>query len=270
MEMNAPYILITNDDGIDSPGILALAEALKEIGEVIVVAPDRQQSAISNAVSVNKPLRVAKYYGGASKLFGYAVDGSPSDCVKLALTTLVDRKPDLVVSGINHGQNTAINILYSGTVAGAAEGMLAGIKSIAVSVNSHDPRHDVSAAAHYTKIIAQHTLEADLPKGVILNVNVPSIPIKEIKGIRITHHSSAIWKDYYEKRTDPFGRDYYWFAGEYNVLDNEPDSDDAAISENYVSVSPIQFNFTNFDLLDKMKNGMNFLNLKNDDKILQG
>jgi 5'-nucleotidase len=252
MTEKKPLILVTNDDGIDSPGIYALAEAMKELGDVVVAAPDRQQSAIGHALTVAQPLRITKFK--RNKMEGHAINGTPADCVKLAISAILKRKPDLVISGINHGQNTSVNILYSGTVSAATEGMLLKIPSIAISLASYDLKADCGIAAGYAKLIADKLLKHPLPKGTLLNINVPALDSKDIKGIRITRQSNSCWDDYYEKRTDPFGHDYYWFSGKYKINDNKPDADDIAISEGYVSISPIHFNFTNFDVLDEIKN----------------
>ncbi len=238
-----PYILVANDDGIDSPGIYALTCAMKSLGDVVVVAPDRQQSAVGHALTVSSPLRVTKFNRDGHD-FGYAVNGTPADCVKIAIASLLDRTPDLLVSGINHGQNTAVNVLYSGTVSAATEGMLVGIPSIAVSVTSHNINEDISVAAEYIKKIAAHVLEHGLPKGTLLNVNVPSIPGNQIKGLKVVPLSKTIWKDSYELRKDPFGNDYFWFAGDYNIIDKDPETDDIAILNGYISVTPIRFDLT--------------------------
>jgi 5'-nucleotidase len=245
-------ILVTNDDGILSPGIFELVKKLKEIANVVVVAPDRQKSAVSNAVTIGQPLRVEETNING-ELFGYAVNGTPSDCMKLALSTLLDKKPDLVVSGINHGRNTAVNVIYSGTVGGAMEGMLIGVPSIAFSIDSHDPKNDMSSAAAIAKKISLFALENGMPFGTFLNVNIPKFAEKDIKGTKITKHSSNIWNDSYEKRSDPFGREYYWFAGEYSVDEHEPDSDDVALNEGYVSVTPIKCSFTDLDYYKSLK-----------------
>lgn len=247
-------ILVTNDDGIDSPGIYALANAMREIGEVVVAAPDRQQSAVGHALTVARPLRVTKVKRNGT-LFGYAIDGSPSDCVKIALSNLLEETPDLVISGINHGQNTAINILYSGTVAAATEGMLAGIPSIAISLASHDTSLPLDAASEYAIKIAKKLLESNLKPNFLLNVNVPAIPRSEIRGIKVTKHSSSYWKDTYEMRLDPFGRKYYWFAGEYCIENSDDlETDDAALAKGFVTITPVHFDFTKYDLLDKLSN----------------
>ncbi len=244
-------ILVTNDDGIDSPGIKALSQAMAKLGDVIVVAPDRQQSAVGHTLTVARPLRVTKVMRNGS-LFGYAIDGSPSDCVKIAIHRLLPDKPDLVVSGINHGRNTAINILYSGTVAAATEGMLAGIPSIAISLASHDLSQDTSVAAEYAYLIAKKFVNSNLTPNFLLNVNVPSVPKEHILGIKVAKHSSSYWEDTYEMREDPFGRKYYWFAGEYCTPDDRLDTDDVALESGYVTITPVHFDFTKYDVLDKL------------------
>jgi len=247
-----PLILVSNDDGIDSPGIFALVKSLSQIGEVVVVAPDRQQSAVGHALTMALPLRITKFRRNG-EMFGYAINGTPADCVKIALSAILERKPDLVVSGINHGKNTSVNILYSGTVSAATEGMLVGIPSIAISLTNYKLDADCSIAAEYAKEISLKLLDNNHNLKILLNVNVPSIPKDEIKGIKITRHSNSFWKDKYEKRTDPFGRDYYWFSGEFKVDDENPDSDDAAVLSGYVSVTPLHFHFTNENLIPELK-----------------
>jgi 5'-nucleotidase len=250
--MKRPLILVTNDDGIDSPGISALALAMAELGEVVIAAPDRQQSAVGHALTVAQPLRVNRFKR-EDNLVGYAINGTPADCVKLALSTILKRKPDLVISGINHGHNTSVNILYSGTVSAATEGMLLGIPSIAISLASYDIASKCEAAAIYSKIIARKILEGNpLPHGTLLNVNIPALTYEDIKGIKITRHSNSYWDDFYEKRTDPFGRDYYWFSGIYKITDDGNDSDDVAIMDGYVSITPIHFDFTNHNFKNEL------------------
>lgn len=245
-------ILVTNDDGIDSPGILALANRLKEIGNVIVVAPDRQQSAVGHSLTVANPLRVTPFRRDGS-VFGYAINGTPSDCVKLAVSAILKEKPDMVVSGINHGQNTAINVLYSGTVSAATEGMLLGIPSMAVSLCSHSYEADMTGAADWALKIAKRLFELKLPNDTVLNVNVPNISADKIKGCKVVRLSDAIWDDYYERRLDPYKREYFWFAGDYKLAEGDIDTDDSAIVEGYVALTPIHFKFTNTSFLKKMK-----------------
>lgn len=249
---NVPLILVTNDDGIDSPGIYALAKAMKEIGDVVVAAPDRQQSAVGHALTVAQPLRITPFR--RNDLVGNAINGTPADCVKLAISAILKRKPDLVISGINHGQNTSINILYSGTVSAATEGMLLGIPSLAVSLASYDTSLNCSIAASYSKLIAEKMLATPPPHDTLLNLNIPALPEEQIKGMKITRLSKSCWDDYYEKRIDPFGRDYYWFSGVYKINDNSIDSDDVAINEGFVSLSPIHFDFTKYDEIKNLEN----------------
>jgi 5'-nucleotidase len=241
-------ILVTNDDGINSTGIYALAKALCSLGTVHIIAPDRQQSAVGHAITLSTPLRVTHVHLDET-LHGLSVNGTPADCVKLGISTLLDTKPDLVVSGINHGSNTAINIMYSGTVSAASEGMLMGVRSMAVSLNSFDHSADMTIAADYACRIAKQYSTMNLPLTTVLNVNVPPLPKEHIHGIRITEQGYGAWDDRYEKRTDPYGRDYYWLAGDYIPIIDERNTDDRAMKEGYVSVTPIHFSLTNYNHL---------------------
>lgn len=250
--MSKAKIFVTNDDGIDSPGIHALVKALKEIADVWVVAPDRQQSAVGHAMTLSDPLRVHEFQRDG-EMFGHAVSGTPSDCVKLALSSLLPEKPDLVVSGINHGRNTAVNILYSGTVSAATEATLSGIKSLAVSHESHTYDVDMSVAAEYAKILALRLLDTEIPGGTLINMNVPDGRKEDIKGIKVVRHADTVWKDKYEMRTDPFNRDYYWFAGEYKIIHDDPDTDDRALHDKYVAVTPIHYDITNYKFMNNIK-----------------
>jgi 5'-nucleotidase len=247
-------ILITNDDGIDSPGISALVHEIKKFGEPIVIAPDRQQSAVGHALTVAKPLRATPFHRNG-EMFGFAINGTPSDSVKLALSALLTEKPDLLISGINHGPNTCINVLYSGTVSAATEGMLLGIPSIAISIDSYDYRTDCSIAAEYATYIARNVVRMGLPKDTLLNVNVPNLPKDEIKGIKITRLGRNIWSDNYERRIDPWGRAYYWFAGELDNEDDDENTDLNALRNGFVSVTPVKYQFGNQDdvVLNKLR-----------------
>ena len=245
--MNRPLILVSNDDGYDSPGIHALVMSLRSLGEVVVIAPATQQSAIT----VQQPLR-ARPIDRGPYFRGWAVEGTPADSVKLGVTTLLNRKPDLVVSGINHGMNTSINVLYSGTVSAATEGAILGIPAIAVSHASHSLESDLRGAASFAKIIATEVLKRGMPKGTLLNVNVPNIPPEDIVGVRITKQGRSWWDDGFEGRKDPVGRDYYWLVGTY-VWDPDPLVDDSALRENYISVTPLHYNLTDEGLFDVMK-----------------
>jgi len=249
-----PIILVSNDDGIDAPGLYALARALKEIGTVTVVAPDKQQSAVGHAITMNYPLRVAKSMKNGS-LFGYAVEGTPADCVKLAVKNLMREKPDLLVSGINSGSNTAINIIYSGTVSAATEGTILGIPSIAVSLTSHEKR-DFRYAAKFAKKIAALVLKKGLPDGTLLNVNVPAVPEREIAGVRLTRQGKTRFDDEFDVRRDPNNKEYFWLKGDLEILDHSKATDQIAIMERYVSVTPIQYDLTDYRFLRKMQGWM--------------
>lgn len=244
-------ILVTNDDGIDSQGIYALVQALKEIGEVTVVAPIMEQSAVGHGITMQIPLRVIET-NKAGEFFGYAVNGTPADCVKIGIRNIMKRPPDLVVSGINHGSNTAINIIYSGTVSAAREAAIMDVASMAISVTNHAARN-FKLAGKVAQKLALEIVGKDLPKGTLLNVNVPDVPEDEIKGILVTKQGKSKWDDVYEQRQDPYGRDYYWLTGNLMEVDKELSIDQVAIKQNYVSVSPIHFDLTDYETFEKMK-----------------
>jgi 5'-nucleotidase len=244
-------ILVSNDDGIASPGILALVREMRKIAEVHVVAPDRQQSAVGHAITMNYPLRVVPYYRG-EEFFGYAIDGTPADAVKLAVKFLLKEPPDLVVSGINHGSNTAINILYSGTVSAATEGTILGFPSIAVSLTTYEEA-DFGYAARFAARLAGLVGERGLPKGTLLNVNVPAVPEEEISGVKLTRQGQSSWDDTFDVRRDPANREYFWLTGKMNVTDTDSSTDQIAVREKFVSVTPIHYNLTDPEMLDQMR-----------------
>jgi 5'-nucleotidase len=245
-----PHILVSNDDGIDAPGIFALVQELKKSAHVSVVAPDKQQSAVGHAITMHYPLRVIPFLKN-NELFGYAVDGTPADAVKIAVRSLLNSKPDLLVSGINHGSNTAINILYSGTVSAATEGTILGIPSIAVSLTTYD-EPDFSYAAKFAARLAALVIEKGLPEGTLLNVNVPAVPEEEIRGVMVTRQGSSKWDDTFEVRRDPANREYFWLKGSMLVTDTDPDIDQVAIRNNMVSVTPIHYALTDLEMLRRM------------------
>jgi 5'-nucleotidase len=246
-----PCILVCNDDGINAPGIRALAKAMRELGDVTVVAPDKQQSAVGHAITMNYPLRASKFYSGDS-FFGYAVEGTPADCVKLAVRTLMPEKPDLVVSGINHGSNTAINVIYSGTVSAATEGTVLGIPSIAFSLTTYE-KADFRYPAKIARSISAMVLKKGLPKATLLNVNIPPLKEREIRGIKVTRQGKTFWDDTFEVRRDPNNKEYYWLRGDLEVLDHSEDTDQIAIMNKYVSVTPIQYDLTDYELLEELR-----------------
>ncbi|MCS7082860.1 MAG: 5'/3'-nucleotidase SurE [Bacteroidetes bacterium] len=247
-----PLILVSNDDGIDAPGLKALVEAVSPLGEVRVVAPERQQSAVGHAITMQQPLR-AYPHRRSGRLWGTAVTGTPADCVKLALAKLLERRPDLVVSGINHGSNTSTNVLYSGTVSAAAEGALYGIPSIAFSLCEQNWEADLSAARQIASRIAAEVLRRGLPQGVLLNVNIPPLPLEQIQGIRVTRQAQARWIEEFDSRTDPFNRTYYWLTGTFVNFDEGEDTDEAAIAAGYVSITPIHYDLTAYAALEELR-----------------
>jgi 5'-nucleotidase len=245
-------ILICNDDGIAAPGIFTLAQELKQHAEVTVVAPDKQQSAVGHAITMNSPLRFQPFQRDG-EFFGYAVEGTPADAVKLGVRFLLrERKPDLVISGINHGSNTAVNILYSGTVSAATEGTILGIPSIAISVTSHGDV-DFGPSARFAAKLAPEIVRNGLPPGTLLNVNVPALPEDRIKGVRITRQGESIWDDTFDVRRDPANREYFWLTGRMDVTDTDPYTDQIAVQQGFISISPIYYRLTNEAMLEKMK-----------------
>jgi 5'-nucleotidase len=245
-----PHILVSNDDGIDAPGISALVKELRKLGKVTVVAPTKQQSAVGHAITMNYPLRVREFHRDG-EFFGYAVEGTPADCVKLAIRALLKKKPDLLVSGINHGSNTAISIIYSGTVSAATEGTIFGIPSIAVSLTTYGPA-DFRYAAKFARRLAKKVLERGMPEGTLLNVNIPPVPERQIKGVLVTHQGRAVWDDRFDVRRDPANKEYFWLTGELEETDEGLDSDQSAVKQKYVSVTPIHYDLTDHKMLDVM------------------
>ena len=245
-----PLILLSNDDGIFAPGLYALYEQMCRLGEVKVVAPDSEQSAVGHAITLRNPLRAFTWMRDG-KIFGTAVIGTPADCVKLALADFVDRAPDLLVSGINQGTNTGVDILYSGTVSAATEGAVNRIPSIAVSLASYQ-YFDFSAAAKFSYEIAAKVLEKGLPIGTFLNVNVPPLPEDKIKGVKWTRQGLSRYVERFDKRIDPKGRPYYWMDGDKIVEQTNGCTDDNALKQNYISVTPIHYDLTDKDFLQKV------------------
>jgi 5'-nucleotidase len=243
-------VLISNDDGIAAPGIHALAREIRKIAEVTIVAPDRQQSAVGHAITMNHPLRVVRQMVDGD-LPGYAVDGTPADAVKLGVRYLMKQRPDLVISGINHGSNTAVNILYSGTVSAATEGTVLGIPSVAVSLTTYDTP-DFTYAAKFTARLALLINERGLPAGTLLNVNVPAVPEGKIAGVRLTRQGQSSWEDTFDVRRDPANREYFWLTGKMVINDVDPLTDQVAVTENFVSVTPIHYELTDEEAREKM------------------
>lgn len=246
------HLLITNDDGIYAKGIKALVTHLSKTFQITVVAPDRQQSATSHAITLHKPLHVDRVQlGDETVITAYHVNGTPADCVKLALGTLCAEPPDLVISGINSGANLGLDIIYSGTAAAAAEAVLQGYAAIAVSLTG--PPFDFSASVLVTELLINTVLQRGLLADTYLNVNIPPRPYERLAGIAITRTGVRKYRNSYERRLDPLGRSYYWQVGDVLQMHNEPDTDVRAVEEGKVSVTPVHFDFTNGPLLDTLK-----------------
>lgn len=243
MPKDFPTILVTNDDGVSAPGLRALVNAMTEIGNVVVVAPDKPQSGMGHAITIGDPLRIEKVH-----LFGqieaYQCSGTPVDCVKLAKDKILHRNPDLCVSGINHGSNSSINVIYSGTMSAAVEACIEGIPAIGFSLLDYSFEADFSAAAHYAKVLSKLLLKNNLPHGTLLNVNFPKLPLSEIKGMKVCRQAVAKWEEDYDERVDPRGNKYYWLTGKFMSYDKGEDSDEWALNQGYVSVVPVQFDLT--------------------------
>ncbi|MEL1252776.1 5'/3'-nucleotidase SurE [Flavobacterium sp. DGU38] len=244
MKNKKPLILVTNDDGISAPGIRTLIDIMATIGDVIVVAPDKPQSAMGHAITINNTLYLDKISKEDDSVIQYSCSGTPVDCVKLAVHEILKRKPDLCVSGINHGSNSSINVIYSGTMSAAVEAGIEGIPAIGFSLLDYNWNADFEPVKSFVKKIVLETLEKKLPEGVILNVNFPKLKEKEIKGIKICRQAKAMWLEKFDKRQTPFGKDYYWLSGEFVNQDKGNDTDEWALENGYVSVVPVQFDLT--------------------------
>ena len=241
--MSKPLILVVNDDGAFANGIKALVEAVKDLGEVVVVAPDSPQSGMGHAITINKPLRLQKvnYFGDVK---AYECSGTPVDCVKIAVDKILHRQPDLCVSGINHGSNSSINIIYSGTMSAAVEASLEGIPSVGFSLLDYAHEADFTASISYAKFIAESMLKYGIPKHSLLNVNIPKLSLDKIKGMKICRQAHAKWEEEYLERKDPMGRPYYWLTGKFVNYDQGQDTDEWALANGYVSVVPVQHDLT--------------------------
>jgi len=240
-------ILLTNDDGIYAPGIASLKHAIRNLGNVTLVAPDIEQSGVGHSITFNQPLRIRAVHLH-DEFIGYGVNGSPADCVKLAVHEIMKMKPDIVISGMNMGANVGIHILYSGTVAAAVEAAVMGFASIAVSFEISDQYDDIHCAANIAKDVIQRITSHKLPHGSLLNINIPAMPPDQIKGIKITKQFTQDFKENFEKRIDPSGRAYYWLTGTDKSLYFEEGTDLNALREGYISITPLRYDRTDYDL----------------------
>ncbi len=245
-------ILITNDDGIISKGLLSLVEVAKSFGKVIVVAPDKPQSGMGHAITVNHPLRMHTY-SQFERVEAYACSGTPVDCVKLGIYEVLNRKPDLILSGINHGENTSTNVLYSGTMSAAVEGAMEGVVSVGFSLADFDEDADFTLAQLVVKKVLEWVLKNDLPIHTCYNVNIPKIESSAFQGIKFARQAYAFWEDRFDKRWDQFKKPYYWMTGEFKDLDQQEDTDLWALKNGYASIVPTQFDMTDYKALETFK-----------------
>lgn len=245
-----PLILVTNDDGITAPGIRTLISVMNEIGDVVVIAPNSPQSGMGHAITINETLfcDLVNIDDGPQK--EYQSSGTPADCVKLAVSEILDRRPDLCVSGINHGSNSSINVIYSGTMSAAVEAGVEGIPAIGFSLLDYSWNANFEPLKEYIKKIALNVLENGLPDGVVLNVNFPKS--ESFNGLKICRQARANWVEEFDKRTNPQGKAYYWLTGKFVNRDKGEDTDEWALANNYVSVVPVQFDLTAHHFLQKL------------------
>jgi 5'-nucleotidase len=251
-DKSLPIILITNDDGVTAPGIAALVAAVKGLGRIIVVAPDSPRSGMGHAVTIGDPLRLEKI-DGFEGIETWQCSGTPVDCVKLAKDKILHRKPDLCLSGINHGANHSINIIYSGTMSAAMEAAIEGIPSAGFSLLDFRFDADFTVAKSVVRSIAERMLQGGLPYPTLLNVNIPKGPAVNFKGMRVCRQAQAKWAEEFEKRTDPLGREYYWMTGRFINLDEGIETDSEALKNGYVSIVPVQLDFTNHQLKTELQ-----------------
>lgn len=250
--MKKPLILVTNDDGVMAPGIRHLVKYMLELGDVVVVAPDKPQSGMGHAVTITLPIRLEKITVDGDH-DEYSCSGTPVDCVKLAVNKVLKRKPDLLVSGINHGANSSISVIYSGTMSAAIEGSMESIPSIGFSLLDYRFDADFTQAKEHVKQLALNVLKHGLPKGICLNVNIPALKKEDIKGVKVCRQARGNWEEEFDHRKDPRGKDYYWLTGKFSLHENSNETDEWALNNQYISVVPIQFDFTAHDLIPELK-----------------
>ncbi len=243
-------ILVTNDDGIAAPGIKALTEVMHELGEIYIIAPDSAQSGMGHAITINSTLELKHIPNFLGTNNAYSCSGTPVDCVKMGVNEVMKSKPDLCVSGVNHGSNSSINVIYSGTMSAAVEGGIEGILSIGFSLCDYSWDANFEFIKPFIKKIALEVLENGLPEGVVLNVNFPKTD--KIKGIKICRQAKATWEEEFDKRTNPMGKEYYWLTGKFVNHDNGEDTDEWALANDYISIVPVHFDLTAYHAMQKL------------------
>ena len=248
-----PLILVTNDDGITAPGIRALISVMNEIGEVVVIAPDSPQSGMGHAITINSTLECNKITIDSGPQIEYSCSGTPADCVKLGINEILQRKPDLCVSGVNHGSNSSINVIYSGTMSAAIEASIEGVPAIGFSLLDYNWDAEFSHIKKYIKNITLKTLKEGLPKGITLNVNFPKLNHDNIKGIKVCKQADTYWIEKFDKRVNPQGKEYYWLTGEFINKDQSEDSDEFALLNGYISIVPVKHDLTDYESINKIQ-----------------
>jgi 5'-nucleotidase len=249
-----PLILGTNDDGITAPGIRALISVMNELGDVIVVAPDSPQSAMGHAITINSTLHCDSIKIDEGPQIEYSCSGTPADCIKMGINEILKRKPDICVSGVNHGSNSSINVIYSGTMSAALEASIEGIPAIGFSLLDYRWNADFDVIKPFIKKITKAAIKEGIPKGNALNVNFPKLKESEIKGIKICRQAKAHWVEKFDKRKSPQGKEYYWLTGEFINQDEGEDSDEWALKNGYISLVPVKFDMTDYSNIKKLNN----------------
>ncbi|MEC7877072.1 MAG: 5'/3'-nucleotidase SurE [Bacteroidota bacterium] len=248
-----PLILVTNDDGITAPGIRALISVMNEIGNVVVIAPDSPQSAMGHAITINSTLHCHKIKIDDGPQLEYSCSGTPADCIKLGINEILDSKPDLCVAGVNHGSNSSINVIYSGTMSAAIEATIEGVPAIGFSLLDYRWKANFNHIKNYIKKITLSALERGIPKKIALNVNFPNLVESKIKGIKICRQAKAYWIEKFDKRKNPQGREYYWLTGEFINEDTNNDTDEYALNSGYISIVPVKHDLTDYDSMKRIK-----------------
>lgn len=253
-----PVILITNDDGVTAPGIAALVDAVRDLGKIVVIAPDKAQSGMGHAITIGNPLRMVRVNYFGENIETYSCSGTPVDCVKLAVDKILHRKPDICLSGVNHGANHSINVIYSGTMSAALEAAIESIPSVGFSLLDYSLEADFSGPKKYARLIVQQILKEQVDKHLCLNVNFPAVSAEELQGVKVCRQAYAKYEEDFIERLDPSGKKYYWLTGEFVNFDKGEDTDVWALNHNFVSVVPVEFDLTNYKLKEKMQNFFNF------------
>ncbi len=254
MKNTERIILVTNDDSIVSPGIRALVETMQQFGKVYVVAPDSPQSGKGHAITLEEPLRLQRVHDVFDDAVeAYQCSGTPADCVKLAVDKVLKRKPDLCVSGINHGSNSSINVIYSGTMSAAMEAAIEGIPAMGFSYLDYSFDAEFTACQYFTAEIVKKFFQGHFKNTMLLNVNIPVLPLEEIKGIKICRQAVARWNEEFDQRTDPRGNEYFWLTGHFENQDEGKDTDEWALANGYVSVVPVSYDLTDYRQLEELK-----------------